>query len=82
MKKKIFIMISLIIIFITLSILVFIQLNNLRNRKDDLAIQIEQLYSNQILDIKDDIGTDSSIEATASSSTNLDDIREKDILVY
>ena len=76
MKKKNFIMISLILTFILLSILIFIQINNLRDINKALHIQ---LSSYQNLDTKQKDDTGSSVETNVSSSTYLTDTRKKEI---
>lgn len=79
MKKKNFIMISLIIALILLSILIFIQINNLRNINKALNIQMEKLSSYQNSDTKQKDNADSSIETNVSSSAYLEDTRKKEI---
>lgn len=79
MKKKNFIIISLIIALILLSILIFIQINNLRDINKALHIQMEKLSSYQNLDTKQKDDTDSSVETNVSSSTYLTDTRKKEI---
>ena len=79
MKKKIFIMISLIIVFIPLFIIFIMQLHNLKNQNNDLYVQKERLSSYQNVDIGEIYAANSSAEANISSSTYLEDIRKADI---
>lgn len=79
MKKKIFIMILLIISFIILSTILFMQLHNLGDKSNEYYIQTEKISSHQNLDMEENYVTNSNIETTVSSSTYSEDIRKKDI---
>ena len=80
MKKKIFIMISLILALILLSIILFIQIQDLKNTKNDLSIQTQKLSTNKNLSIEETSLTNSDMESNLSSTNYLEDERKNEIL--
>lgn len=79
MKKKNFIMILLISIFIFLCIIIFKQITGLINMKNNLSIQTKKLSSSQNLDVKETSVINTSMKNNVSSAIYLENMREKDI---